>query len=78
VSRRADLRFGTLLQLQNLLDERAPANFDEVRAVVMNLIDHLQLQDRELDRFAERLGEVSERTLAARRSNDSPPPGEIP
>lgn len=74
MSRRADLRYGTLVQLQNLLDERAPANFDEVRAVVMNLIDHLQLQDRELARFEEHLGEVSERTLAARRSNENPPP----
>lgn len=58
MSDRNKLRHGTLAEVQEILDERPPANMDEVRAILLNLIDHARATDREVTKLCDLLGKA--------------------
>ena len=58
MSDRGILRYGGLDEAQKILDERPPANMDEVRAVLLNLIDHARATDREVRQLWDLLGKA--------------------
>lgn len=58
MSERNTLRHGSLVEVQGILDERPPTNMDEVRAVLLNLIDHARATDREITMLCDLLGKA--------------------
>lgn len=53
------LRYGSLEEVQAVLEERPPANMDEVRAVLMNLIDNVRVLERSVTRLGDRVAEIA-------------------
>lgn len=58
MSNRNTLRHGSLAEMQDILDERPPASMDEVRAVLLNLVDHARATDREITKLCDLLGKA--------------------
>ena len=49
------LRYGSLQDMQAILEERPPVDMDEVRAALMNLIDIARINEQQRDRLEARL-----------------------
>ena len=59
MSDRNILRYGSLAEVQNLLEARPPANMDEVRAALMNVLDNVRVLDQSVTRLADRINEIA-------------------
>lgn len=58
MSKRNVLRYGSLAEVQQILEERT-LDPDEVRAVLLNVLDNVRVLDRTNARLAERVAEVA-------------------
>lgn len=58
-SDRNKLRYGSLAELQSILEERPPENMDEVRAVLMNVLDNVRVVNQSVDRLTDRMAEIA-------------------